>query len=442
MLRSSLISASAVILCCATANGQQQLSAHKMLGAVKDAGIFHVGTGTWTRGSSAKANLGPDVIFRADVGSGYFGTGWEGQEGIDEGILPGTGNFNQTGNAGPQDSYLINGAEFGYCSTSSAPVAWDFTFYDSYVPCDLPQTPANCLNTAGSLPTVMLPAGGFCWVGTLDLTLGGYEVCTEADGGTCAPGYDGGGLGLDHFGWGATFNAAAGGTTGPFLAGHDVTWTPEGEGTVYEPAYSNVCGATAASGLGSEDFFAIDAGGALGAGCYWFGGYNNNNGCGAASNNPPGQFHCVLYTDASAGCQGGSTCNIVFCDTDPDNQGDVTLSTCDCSGGSIMLDLTTTFTGQFTYPIVGLGTSAAKPTGVSELCLIGATIGRYNSDAQGISGAGTASVDLLNAASAPGGGVPTIGGALCNGNTWRFQYWHRDGMNPSRFSKGISGMIN
>jgi hypothetical protein len=27
-------------------------------------------------------------------------------------------------------------------------------------------------------------------------------------------------------------------------------------------------------------------------------------------------------------------------------------------------------------------------------------------------------------------------------STWRFQYWHRDGMNPSRFSKGISGLIN
>ena len=51
-------------------------------------------------------------------------------------------------------------------------------------------------------------------------------------------------------------------------------------------------------------------------------------------------------------------------------------------------------------------------------------------------------VDLLNANSAPGGGVPTIGGSLCNGNTWRFQYWHRDGMNPSRFSKGIAGLIN
>ena len=83
-----------------------------------------------------------------------------------------------------------------------------------------------------------------------------------------------------------------------------------------------------------------------------------------------------------------------------------------------------------------------SPTGVSELCLAGSTIGRYTNDAGAISASGTYSIDLLNAASAPGGGVPTIGGSLCNGNTWRFQYWHRDGMNPSRFSKGISGLIN
>jgi hypothetical protein len=135
-------------------------------------------------------------------------------------------------------------------------------------------------------------------------------------------------------------------------------------------------------------------------------------------------------------------CNVVFCDTKKDNQGDVTLSTCDCSGGSITLSLSTPFTNQFTYPLVGLGTTAVSPTGVSELCLAGSTIGRYSKDAGAISSSGSFKVDLLNANSAPGGGVPTIGGALCNGNTWRFQYWHRDGMNPSRFSKGISGLIN
>ena len=154
--------------------------------------------------------------------------------------------------------------------------------------------------------------------------------------------------------------------------------------------------------------------------------------------------HDVLvdFVVEADGTPSGGNCNIVFCDTDANNIGDVSLSTCDCSGGAIILDLSTSFTGQFTYPLVGLGTTAVSPTGVSELCLAGSTIGRYTKDAGAISASGTYSIDLLNAASAPGGGVPTIGGALCNGNTWRFQYWHRAGMNPSRFSKGIAGMIN
>jgi hypothetical protein len=155
-------------------------------------------------------------------------------------------------------------------------------------------------------------------------------------------------------------------------------------------------------------------------------------------------FHDVTvdFSVEADGIPSGGNCNVVFCDTDVNNVGDVSLSTCDCSGGAISLDLSTSITGQFTYPLVGLGTMAISPTGVSELCLAGSAIGRYTMDAGAISPSGTYSVDLLNAASAPGGGVPTIGGALCNGNTWRFQYWHRDGMNPSRFSKGIAGLIN
>jgi hypothetical protein len=149
-----------------------------------------------------------------------------------------------------------------------------------------------------------------------------------------------------------------------------------------------------------------------------------------------------MYTDASSGC-GDPFCTMVFCDSHPGNVGDASLSTCDCSMGSIMLTLATSgaFEGQFTYPLVGLGTIPVNPTGTSELCLAGSAIGRYNMDARAITG-GLASIDLLNALSAPGGSVPTIGGSLCNGNTWRFQWWHRDGMNPSRFSKGIAATIN
>ncbi len=441
MSRSFHQSLAVAMLCCTAADGSPQLQAQPVVGPIKNAGVFHVGTGTWTRGAGSTANLGPDIIFRSDVASGYFGVGWEGQEGVDEGILPGPTNHNATGMPGPQDSYVIDGFEFGYCSFSAEPVAWDFTFYDSYVPCDLPQTPAHCINLAGSLPTIMLPAGGVCWLATIDLSLGGYEICLEADGGVCAPGYDGGGLDLDGFGWGHVWNTVDGGWTGPLLSGHDPSWTPEGEGTVYQPGFSNACAAPVSSALGSENIFAIDAGGSLSPGCASFGGYLNNNGCGASPNVAPAQFHLKLFTDATLNCD--TDCNTVFCDSDPNNQGDVLLSSCDCSDGSILLSLSTTFSGQFTYPLVGLGTNSISPTGVSELCLAGDSIGRYAADAGVTSAGGAFSIDLLNANSGSGSGsVPTIGGHICSGNTWRFQYWHRDGMNPSRFSKGISGTIN
>ncbi len=410
-------------------------------GPVRDAGIYHVGTGVWTRGSNSSANLGPDVIFNADTGMGYFSTLPANAEVIDEGILPGSANSNKTGNPGPQDSYLIDGFQFGYCTTSMSTVDWQFKFYDSYVPCDLPSA-AVCINESSFLPKITLPGGGSCWLATLDLSLAGYEFCMEADGGTCAPGYDGNGLGLDGFGWSHTWSSTGGGACGPFISGHDPAWFPEGEGTVYQPAFTNNCGWGHATGLGSRDFFAIDVNPTVSPGCYWFGGYVNGSGCAGAPVNPGGQFFMRMYTDATSDC-GDPFCTTIFCDSHPGNVADASLSTCDCSMGSIILTLATSgaFEGQFTYPLVGLGTIPVNPTGTSELCLAGSAIGRYDKDARAITG-GLASIDLLNALSAPGGTVPTIGGSLCNGNTWRFQWWHRDGMNPSRFSRGIAATIN
>ena len=59
MLRSSLIAASSfALMASAAAQTPQQLNAvHKVPGAVKHAGIYHVATGTWTRtGGSAVSN--------------------------------------------------------------------------------------------------------------------------------------------------------------------------------------------------------------------------------------------------------------------------------------------------------------------------------------------------------------------------------------------------
>ena len=188
------------------------------------AGIYHVATGTWTR-TGFTANIGPDTIYSATAPSGYFGVGWEGGTGVDEGTLPGTTNPNM----GPQDAYSIDGFQFAYCSLDVS-IDWTYFFLDSYVPCDLPFTNQFCNNQPGPIYSLSgLPAAGACWVVTVDLT--GYETCMEADGGPCAPGYQGGGLGLDGFGIAHLWATPSGATSGPILGGFDPGWAPPGEGT-------------------------------------------------------------------------------------------------------------------------------------------------------------------------------------------------------------------
>ena len=128
MLRSSLIAASAVVLC-ATSSAQQQVQAMKVISPVRDAGIYHVSTGTWTR-TGSKANLGPDTIYSASAPSGYFGTGWEDHTGVDEGMLPSP----SSGEPNTQDNYLIDGFDFSYCSQATT-LTWSYEFLPSFVPC-------------------------------------------------------------------------------------------------------------------------------------------------------------------------------------------------------------------------------------------------------------------------------------------------------------------
>ena len=63
MLSTSLTSTWAIVLCLATAaSARGQVQAVKVLGPVKDAGVYHVATGTWIRNSGSKANLGPWAV--------------------------------------------------------------------------------------------------------------------------------------------------------------------------------------------------------------------------------------------------------------------------------------------------------------------------------------------------------------------------------------------
>jgi hypothetical protein len=466
MLRSSLIAASSVILC-ASASAQQGATVQPLPTAVKDAGIYHVATGTWTRNSSATANLGPDTIYRNDARSGYFSTlnnavatgDWSA---IDAGHIP-----TSAGAIAGVDrvDYNVNCMEFAYCSGVVGPnTAITFNVYESYSPCDLIVTaPAAPFTLAGSVSATGLPggiaSGAACWIVTLDFS-GAGDFCLEGDGGADFPGPDGDTI-TDSFGLEWIFNGAAGTSTGPLLAG-DSSWSPNvansitgigGGGTYYSPA-NNTCGA--ATGLDTEDFFAVDnLAAGLAPGCYFFGGYKNTNGCGLASNTPQGSFHQVLFAAASPSptCGGGGVGG--FCDpagvNDDGLMASLTATADGAAGSGYTLNCTGGTAGQAGIVIVSAANGGNAAISNGTLCLQG--FGRYN----GLTAAGGNSLGLFSAtnvftalagngdANGEGFRIPSAlpsppGGNITAGATWHFQLWYRD--NPSlgeyNFSNGAS----
>jgi hypothetical protein len=435
MLRSSLVAASAVILCTA-ASAQQQIQAKKVLGPVRSAGTYHVATGTWTRGGSS-SNISPDAIYRNDAPSGYFGTGWENCWSVDEAMLPGPGNpFN-----GLNGEYFIDGLAFTYCKQGAGTVDWYFGFYDGYTPCDDPSAPANCINEIPGFVVPGLPGSSFCWIVTLDLA-GGSEVCLQADGGGCTAGYQGSGLGLDHGGIGFAWDTSDNGLTGPLLTG-DPAYKPQGEGTCYLPGFTG-CAADA-TGLGATDLFSISNHNgfpcAVGNGCYWFGGYIAAAACGGVEVSPFASFGFTLFADCTADCGAAGT---VYCDEtqNANNVADIAISTVVASSSSIDVSITGGPNNQFTYLLVGNGQNAVNnpPGSKGSLCVVGGNcLGRYDKDVQqigvGSNPSGEAHTDIKNAISNPcNGNVNIVAGA-----TWNFQYWHRQPMGlPTTFSSAVN----
>lgn len=147
------------------------------------------------------------------------------------------------------------------------------------------------------------------------------------------------------------------------------------------------------------------------------------------------------FTQMTISVIGGPT---VYCDTNPDNVADIGIDTTSCAASSINVTMTNGPANQFGYLLVGAGsqTLTNPPGAQADLCLTGAPIGRYVLDLGMTDGSGMLNTDILNANTGGGGGaLPSPpGGNVCApaGQTWNFQYWHRNGQNPSRFSKAIS----
>ena len=123
------------------------------------------------------------------------------------------------------------------------------------------------------------------------------------------------------------------------------------------------------------------------------------------------------------------------------NTATISITACDLSSGT-EVRLSAAPQGQFCYLLIGNsdGIVHQPPGAKGYLCLVGGScLGRYAKDLGQIDASGSFSTDVSSSASGgPAFGIPTCGGNIHPGETWFFQYWHRQPMGqPSTFSEAI-----
>lgn len=133
----------------------------------------------------------------------------------------------------------------------------------------------------------------------------------------------------------------------------------------------------------------------------------------------------------------------VYCDEsqNPANAADIGIDGCDLSSPRLV-GLSSGPPGQFAYLVIGSGGGSvhAPPGSEGDLCVVGGScLGRYAKDVGAIDANGTFSTDVSSSISGgPGFGIPTCGGSIQSGETWYFQYWHRQPLGqPSTFSSAM-----
>jgi len=232
-------------------------------GPIRDAGVYHVASGTWTRDDRAARGIAPRVCFNDDASSGLFGVMPSSETWFGTGRLPGTSDPSLPNVS--TDVYWIDGFQIGYCNSEGpAGVAITLSAYEKLLSCVDPLgQPLAVQATLGGLPGSSAPGVQACWIVTIDLAGTTLVTPIAGEGGDE---YDGV-LDEDTGGIGFSFVSTAGGYAGPILAG-DPRNFPYGDGTYYQNPTAP------GSGLGIQDqFYLLDSTGALANGCYWFGGY-------------------------------------------------------------------------------------------------------------------------------------------------------------------------
>ena len=136
---------------------------------------------------------------------------------------------------------------------------------------------------------------------------------------------------------------------------------------------------------------------------------------------------------------------IFYCDPSDghtNNSAEIKVSGNVLSQGPILVCLAFGPPNQFAYLLIGNNNGIVNqpPGAKGDLCIIGGScLGRYAADIGQTNGAGKFCTDIENSLSGGANyGIPTCGGNIQPGETWYFQYWHRQPMGqPSTFSQAV-----
>lgn len=348
----------------ASASAQSQIQAKSVTGPVKNAGVYHAATGTWTRANTQTA-AGADVIYNNIGAISYFTTMPDNVtqlqfEITDQMRLP---TDISGGGEGSSTAYDVNGLFFAYCSSAGigAAVTMNWSFDDVGVaPCTNDAVGAAGAFAVTGLPTSATAGTQGCWLITIDLSnsTDAFSMAADQDG------FFDGSANLDSAAYTISFTGHGGATgagantTGPILFG-DPFNSAYGDGT--NPAWGYGAGPDG-TGLGQADFFWIETPALAGPGCYFFGGYP------AA---PWGGFYASLTGKDSGGSGGPGE----ICVTSPNSVG----------AGGVVTHISGFGTAAATFDIdgiplqpgilfVGTNNLPSFPFGCGTLCVGGSVV--------------------------------------------------------------------
>jgi hypothetical protein len=245
-------------------------------GPIKDAGIYHLGVGTWTRASHVANVVGAQVIYANTCNTGYYGTVEQNETLSDEGRVPSTTGPVQAPdqNVGCLDAYPIAAFQIAYCTNVALPYAVTIGFQDHYMTCATP-APTHSFALTG-LPGGTSGGQG-CWLVTIDLTASSQTFTLIADGTGSFPTGD---AATNHlFGWQFTTNSPTHPNSGgPIIAGGiscsgvDGTIWDTLPGAPPPTAYHNPFNQPdPGTGMDTQVQFRIDNSPHVPSGCYFFG---------------------------------------------------------------------------------------------------------------------------------------------------------------------------